>query len=161
MTFTTIRNPLKRKQWEDFLETAHWKMREQQIDLRFRTVKFDGSSAKASTVLPAVYFAFTQDCARKWVELELKTRTVNGERKPQRELYTFLKTNLLGRKPALYHRLTWDNDDTAASAQSASVDNLRIKVYLNDLDESQWIDAMVRLATHLLPFLNRFQSLSQ
>lgn len=158
MRFETIRNPVKRRQWEEFIETAHWKLREQKLDLKFRTVKPDGSYAKASTVLPAVYFAFAQDFARKWVELEIKPRTINGERKPQLELYSFLKENLRGRKLSLSHRLTWGDEDSTSSPKENSCDDLKIKVYLNDLDENQWIEAMVRLVYHFLPFLTRFES---
>ena len=106
MRLTHIRNPLKRRQWEEFIETAHGKLRAENIDLRFRTVKNDGSAARASTVLPAVYFAFGQDWGRKWVELELRPRTVGGARRPQKELYAFLKSNLCGRIPVFQHRLS-------------------------------------------------------
>lgn len=156
MRFATIRNPLKRKQWEEFIETAHGKLREERIDLRFNTVKVDGSAARATTVLPAVYFAFAQDCARKWVELELRPRTVNGRRLPQRELYAYLRANLLGRLPALPHMLAWaDGQDQAVQAHDSGQD-MRIKVYLDESDEHQWIEAMVRLASRTLPFLDRF-----
>lgn len=160
MRFATIRNPLKRKQWEDFIETAHGKLREEQIDLRFRTVKFDGSAARAATVLPAVYFAFAQDCVRKWVELELKPRTVDGQRKPQRELYSYLKANLLGRLPALQHRLAWDDEKGDAAMERTCSEDMRIKVYLDDSDEHQWIEAMVSLASRTLPFLDSFAASS-
>jgi hypothetical protein len=156
MRLTNIRNPLKRQQWEEFIEIAHGKLRQENIDLRFRTVKYDGSAAKASTVLPAVYFAFAQDCTRKWVELELKPRTVNGERKPQRELYAFLKANLRGRIPVLQHRLAWDEEEPTISLERVTGDDMRIKVYLDESDEHQWIEAMVLLASRALPFLNRF-----
>lgn len=159
MRFNTVQNPLKRKQWEEFIENAHWKMREQKIDLRFTTVKCDGSSARASTVLPSVYFAFAQDYRRKWVELAIKPRTINGERKPQRELYSFLKTNLLGRMPELCNQLLWDEGLSAVSVKKTTTEDLRIKVSLDESDEGKWIEAMVRLAAHCLPFLNRFQSL--
>ena len=158
MRFSIVRNPLKRKQWEEFIETAHGKLREESIDLRFNTVKIDGSAARATTVLPAVYFAFAQDCARKWVELELRPRTVNGQRQPQRELYAYLRMNLPGRLPALPHRLTWDDEQGSASADPASSEDMRIKVYLDESDEHQWIEAMVRLASRALPFLDRFAS---
>lgn len=157
MILTHIRNPLKRRQWEEFIETAHGKLREENIDLRFKTVKCDGSAAKASTVLPAVYFSFVQDCVRKWVELEIKPRTVFGERKPQRELYSFLKANLRGRIPALHHRLTWTNEECSIMAEHVIGDEMRIKVYLDGSDEHQWIEAMVHLANRTLPFLIRFQ----
>jgi len=49
MRLTHIRNPLKRRQWEEFIESAHGKLRAENIDLRFRTVKGDGSAARAST----------------------------------------------------------------------------------------------------------------
>ena len=155
MRFATLRNPLKRKQWEEFIEAAHGKLREERIDLRFNTVKVDGSAARATTVLPAVYFAFAQDCARKWVELELRPRTVNGQRQPQRELYAYLRANLLGRLPALPHRLAWDDEQDVAATDPASED-MRIKVNLDESDEHQWIEAMVRLASRALPFLDRF-----
>jgi hypothetical protein len=158
MRFATIRNPLKRKQWEEFIETAHGKLREERIDLRFNTVKVDGSVARATTVLPAVYFAFAQDCARKWVELELRPRTVNGRRQPQRELYAYLRANLLGRLPALSHRLAWGDDQGGAAAEGSPGEDMRIKVYLDETDEHQWIEAMVRLASRTLPFLDRFAS---
>jgi len=158
MRFATIRNPLKRKQWEEFIETAHGKLREKRIDLRFNTVKVDGSVARATTVLPAVYFAFAQDCSRKWVELELRPRTVNGQRKPQRELYAFLKANLPDRLPALQHRLAWDDEQGNAAKERTSGEDMRIKVYLDESDEHQWIEAMVRLASRTLPFLDRFAS---
>ena len=155
MKFQAIRNPAKRRQWEEFIETAHWKLREQDLDLKFRTVKSDGSYAKASTVMPAVYFTFAQDLAKKWVELELKPRIINGERKPQRELYAFLRENLKDRIP---HRLTWNDEDKTSSSKGMVGDDIKIKVYLNDTDESQWIEAMIRLAKQFLPFLNRFQA---
>lgn len=158
MRFKTIRNPMKRRQWEEFIETAHWKLREQQLDLKFRTIKPDGSYAKASTVLPAVYFSFAQDFAKKWVELELKPRIVKGERKPQKELYSFLRENLRDRLLSLPHRLTWDDEEKTSSPKGMISDDIKIKVYLNDIDETQWIEAMIRLANHFLPFLNRFQS---
>jgi hypothetical protein len=158
MRFSIVRNPLKRKQWEEFIETAHGKLREESIDLRFNTVKVDGSAARATTVLPAVYFAFAQDCARKWVELELRPRTVNGRRQPQRELYAYLRANLLGRMPALHHRLAWDDEKGNAAAERTSGEDMRIKVYLDESDEHQWIEAMVRLASRTLPFLDRFAS---
>jgi len=159
MRFATIRNPLMRKQWEEFIETAHGKLRAENIDLRFRTVKNDGSAARASTVLPAVYFTFAQDLGRKWVELELRPRTVAGERRPQKELYSFLKANLRGRL-SLPHRLTWIDEDCPASAALAPGDEMRIKVFLDNSDEHKWIEAMVRLARRTLPFLDRFGSAS-
>ena len=158
MRFETIRNPIKRRQWEEFIETAHWKLREQNLDLKFRTVKSDGSYAKASTVLPAVYFAFAQDFAKKWVELELKPRVINGERKTQEELYAFLKENLRDRILSVPHHLTWNDEDKKSTPKGMVGDDLKIKVFLNDIDENQWIEAMIRLAKHFLPFLNRFQS---
>lgn len=157
MRFQSISNPVKRRQWEEFIETAHWKLREQDLDLKFRTVKSDGSYAKASTVMPAVYFTFAQDLAKKWVELELKPRIINGERKPQRELYAFLRENLRGRMLSVPHRLTWNDEEIKPSAKETADDGLKIKVYLNDIDESQWIEAMIRLAKQFLPFLDRFQ----
>jgi len=157
MRLTHIRNPLKRRQWEEFIETAHGKLRAENIDLRFRTVKNDGSAARASTVLPAVYFTFGRDLGRKWVELELRPRTVGGERQPQKELYSFLKANLRGRL-SLPHRLTWIDERCPASAEHTPGDEMRIKVYLDDSDEHQWIEAMVRLARRTLPVLNRFQT---
>ncbi|KGO33740.1 hypothetical protein JT06_12340 [Desulfobulbus sp. Tol-SR] len=159
MRLTHIRNPLKRRQWEEFIESAHGKLRAENIDLRFRTVKGDGSAARASTVLPAVYFAFAQDWGRKWVELELRPRTVDGERRPQKELYSFLQANLRGRL-SLPHRLTWIDEGGPASVEQAPGDEMRIKVYLDDFDEHRWIEAMVRLARRTLPFLDRFDSLS-
>ena len=158
MRFQAIRNPLKRQQWEEFIETAHWKLREQDLDLKFRTVKSDGSYAKASTVMPAVYFTFAQDFAKKWVELELKPRIIDGERKPQEELYAFLRENLRDRILSVPHRLTWDDEDKTSASKGMVGDDLKIKVYLNDIDESQWIEAMIRLAKQFLPFLNRFQA---
>lgn len=157
MRFTTIRNPLKRRQWEQFIETAHWKLRQQQLDLTFRTIKPDGSSAKASTVLPAVYFAFAQDFAKKWVEVELKPRIVKGERKPQKELYSFLRENLRDGILSLPQRLTWQDEEETSSPEETSED-MKIRLYLNDSDENQWIEAMIRLANHFLPCLNRFES---
>jgi len=156
MRLTHIHNPLKRRQWEEFIETAHGKLRAENIDLRFNTVKFDGSAARASTVLPAVYFTFGRDWGRKWVELELRPRTVDGERRPQKELYSFLKANLRGRIPVFQHRLAWDGE-TAASMACGAGDGMRIKVYLDQSDEHQLIDAMVVLARRILPFLNQFQ----
>lgn len=158
MRFSIVKNPLKRRQWEEFIETAHGKLREERIDLRFNTVKFDGSAARATTVLPAVYFAFAQDCARKWVELELKPRTVDGHRQPQRELYAYLKANLFGRLPASPNRLAWDDEKGGVAIEPASGEDMRIKVYLDETDERQWIEAMVRLASRTLPFLDRFAS---
>ena len=158
MKFQTISNPVKRRQWEEFIETAHWRLREQDLDLRFRTVKADGSYAKASTVLPAVHFMFGRDFAKKWVELELKPRIVNGERKPQKELYAFLRENLGGKIISLPHRLTWSDEDKRPASEEMVDEDLRIKVYLNDIDETQWIEAMIRLAKQFLPFLNRFQA---
>lgn len=160
MRLTHVRNPLKRRQWEEFIETAHGKLRAENIDLRFRTVKNDGSAARASTVLPAVYFTFAQDWGRKWVELELRPRTVDGERRPQRELYSFLKANLRGRLSTLPHRLTWIGGECPVAAEHAPGDEMRIKVYLDESDEHQWIEAMVRLARRTLPFLDRFGSAS-
>lgn len=158
MRFHAIRNPLKRRQWEEFIETAHSKLREQDLDLKFRTVKSDGSYAKASTVLPAVHFMFAQDFAKKWVELELKPRIIDGERKPQKELYAFLRENLKDRILSVPHRLTWNDEDKTSSSKETVADDLKIKVYLNDIDESQWIEAMIRLAKQFLPFLNRFDA---
>ena len=158
MRFQAIRNPLKRRQWEEFIETAHWKLREQDLDLKFRTVKSDGSYAQASTVMPAVYFTFAQDFAKKWVELELKPRIIDGERKPQEELYAFLRENLRDRILSVPHRLTWNDEDKTSASKEMVGDDLKIKVYLNDIDESQWIEAMIRLAKQFLPFLNRFQA---
>jgi len=157
MRLTHIRNPLKRRQWEEFIETAHGKLRAENIDLRFNTVKCDGSAARASTVLPAVYFTFGRDWGRKWVELELRPRTVGGARRPQKDLYAFLKSNLCGRISVYQHRLAWD-EEAEVSMKSGIGDGMRIKVYLDQSDEHQWIDAMVVLARRILPFLNQFQT---
>ena len=79
MGIDTIKDPSLRKNWKKFIDIAHTKLNDKQIDLLFALFKNDGSYSKAKTKFPGIYFVFAHDSNRTWVELELKAKSIKGE----------------------------------------------------------------------------------
>jgi hypothetical protein len=158
MGIETIKDSLLRKNWKDFIQLAHQNMSDQDITLEFTEFKNNGSYAKAKAGLPGVFFGFSEDSDRTWVELELKPRTVGGSKVPQDELYAFLKQRSIREPVPTPYKITWNEEDLRTSPRKESGKSKRIKIYLLNPKREEWINAMAVLAQRFIPLLNEYKA---
>jgi len=157
MGFETIRDPALRQNWIALIKMAHKKLADNNIPLSFETFKNNGSYGKAKAGLPAVSFAFCENSDRTWVELELKARKANGTRYAQETLYSFLQQHVDARTISAPLKITWNEEDLRTSPRDPDGLDMRIKIYLSDLDNEKWVDAMLQLARTFIPVLNDYK----
>ncbi|MEA1933469.1 MAG: hypothetical protein U9N60_03445 [Thermodesulfobacteriota bacterium] len=153
MGLNAIESYPNRKFWEKFINKTHVELRKANLgEIVFDEFKNNGSYAKAKTGNTATKWVFAEDLSRRWVELELKPRTSKGVRQPQNKLYTCIKkiakTNNLDS-----FNITWDEEDRDSGNRGSGGGDIRIKIYLNDLDDSKWISKMVQFIKSFKPIL--------
>lgn len=161
MGLTIIKDPITRKEWEQFIAKAHQRLKENQINYDFSISNDKGTYVKAKTGAPASYYAFAQDNERTWVELELKSRTSNKKSYAQTEFYSFLKKNYKKETDTNFE-ITWDPEDRNSSPRHSVSKVFRIKIYIKpkiylsnaaDPAHNRWIDAMLQLIKSFSPLV--------
>jgi hypothetical protein len=90
------------------------------------------------------------------VELELKPRSINGTKYSQNELYSFLKENYRNSNKQHKCKITWNEEDIESSPRNTEGGDIRIKIYLKDSNNQNWVEAMKELAEVFLPILNSY-----
>lgn len=153
MGLEKIENENNREFWSKFINAAHSELKKAGFSaIYFDEFKNDGSYAKAKTGRTATKWVFAEDLSRRWVELELKPRTSKGDRHSQRELYTAIK-KAAHMKGLDSLNITWDEEDRNAGYRRIDGKDIRIKIYLNNLDDNQWISTMVQFIKNFQPII--------
>ena len=153
MGLERIKNENNREFWRNFISAAHSELKKAGFsEICFDEFKNDGSYAKAKTGRTATKWVFAEDLSRRWVELELKSRLSNGNRHSQRELYNSIKKTAHMR--GLHSlNITWDEEDRNAGYRRIDGKDIRIKIYLKNMDDSQWISTMVLFIKNFQPII--------
>lgn len=155
MGFETITDNKKKQEWKVLIEDVHGKLEQQHYSLIFTSFKNDGTYAKAKTKFPGIYFVFGQDSINRWVEIEFKPRTINGEKFQQVEKYNSVKNMFFSNSFGSSNLITWDDEDRANPMRRDSGKDLRIKMYVGKCNEVRWSDYMVEFINVFIPILNR------
>ncbi|MGV1099913.1 hypothetical protein ACUUL3_10965 [Thiovibrio sp. JS02] len=153
MGLNSVKNLNNRLFWKIFIGKSDCELRNAGIcEITFDEFKNDGSYAKAKTGREGTKWVYAKDSSRRWVELELKAKRLNGAMQSQNELYKIIKKNIQTQKRNSL-KITWDEEDRLSVNRKSDGGDLRIKVYLADFDDKKWISTMVLFIQEMQPML--------
>jgi hypothetical protein len=147
--------------WTPIVEKTHEALLETGItNIKFDSFKNDDTYVKAKTGTPGVFLAFARRSDDVWIELEIKPRTRQGNKIPQKELYDSLKNHRNFIEKNCGFKITWDEEDRVAGYRRADGGDFRIKSYIPSSSGSVTAYAD-ELASRMVKFIQTLQALSK